>query len=90
MEIKYNQWHCPVTCKVFTNHSRSYVLLPLVMCFRRTFKELCFYVERPEDLDATPFRKDGRIVCTTRRQRFVARRPGQLLAPARERKVTPN
>ena len=58
-----NQWHCPVTCKVFTNHSKVVCIATTGNVFSKdAVKELCFKRNCLEDLlDATPFRKEDVI-----------------------------
>ena len=59
-----NQWHCPVTCKVFTNHSKVVCIATTGNVFSKdAVKELCFKRNCLEDLlDATPFKKEDVIV----------------------------
>ena len=58
-----NQWHCPVTCKVFTNHSKVVCIATTGNVFSKdAVKELCFKRNCLEDLlDATPFKKEDVI-----------------------------
>ena len=58
-----NQWHCPVTCKVFTNHSKVVCIATTGNVFSKdAVKELCFKMNCLEDLlDATPFKKEDVI-----------------------------
>lgn len=58
-----NQWHCPVTCKVFTNHSKVVAIATTGNVFSKdAVKELCFKRNCLEDLlDATPFQMEDVI-----------------------------
>eukprot|EP00629_Pelagomonadales_sp_RCC1024_P000624 CAMPEP_0119281320 /NCGR_PEP_ID=MMETSP1329-20130426/24473_1 /TAXON_ID=114041 /ORGANISM="Genus nov. species nov., Strain RCC1024" /LENGTH=548 /DNA_ID=CAMNT_0007281929 /DNA_START=190 /DNA_END=1833 /DNA_ORIENTATION=- len=59
------QWHCPVTCKVFTNHSRVCAVATTGNVYSyEAVKELC--LKRPPPLldllDSTPFKKEDLIM----------------------------